>query len=146
MSGTRRLTTASASTCLHCSDRRLWGLQQSVANQARPPLPALLSVLKEGLKVYEARRATLLDEDTELRRDADPIALHEECPDKHEKCPLWASIVSIEQLSGSTDSKSLSCVHEDVLQLGGASATSVEAAYLRHIPLEVMQMHQARQL
>ncbi len=68
-------------------------LQQSMSDEERPPLPALLIILKEGFKSYEATRSALLDEDEEDGRTADPNALQQDCPDKHEKCPFWAHIV-----------------------------------------------------
>ena len=77
-----------------CIDTFLWLLQQSVPDQVAPPLPAFLTALKEGFKAYEVARSALLDEDTEQGRAADPDALQEDCPDEHEKCPFWASVVS----------------------------------------------------
>ncbi|KAL0022201.1 hypothetical protein WJX77_005622 [Trebouxia sp. C0004] len=63
----------------------------------RPPLPALLTIFKEGFKSYEATRSALLDEDEEDGRTADPNALQQDCPDKHEKCPFWAHIGECEK-------------------------------------------------
>lgn len=68
-------------------------LQQSMSDEARPPLPAFLTALREGFMAYEAARSALLDEDEEDGRAADPSAAHHDCPDKHEKCPFWAHIV-----------------------------------------------------
>ena len=88
-------------------------LQQSMSDEERPPLPALLTILKEGFKAYEATRSALLDEDEEDGRTADPNALQQDCPDKHEKCPFWAHIVG-SHISLHATTTYTSCLHCDL--------------------------------
>ena len=68
-------------------------LQKTEAGQEATPLSTLLKHLKQSLKSYQGERAALKQEDAQQGREPDPLALTEDCPDKHEKCPFWASIV-----------------------------------------------------
>ena len=69
-------------------------LLKTVSAQGASPLSTLLTHLKQGLKGYQNERTNLKEEDAQEGLEPDPLALTENCPDKHEKCPFWAFIVS----------------------------------------------------
>ena len=71
-------------------------LQESIPDEGSPPLPQLLAALRKGFSPYEEKWNSLLREEpaeavSSVQADAGEAA---SCSDLHEKCPVWAAIVS----------------------------------------------------